>query len=136
MDKHLEPGKRKRFRRIGNQTASGMPASGNEEPASAIQGRASERLAREAKESHLGIDAVTHAKQGVLNLSTSDVGVEQAQRTDAAEGSVVASHPNSGGLHAPQGRRGQMSDVGKTVKPIGLHRREQALVLTTGKGSS
>jgi hypothetical protein len=37
MDEHFEPGKRERLRRISNQTTSGMPASGNEEAASAVK---------------------------------------------------------------------------------------------------
>jgi hypothetical protein len=52
VDEDFEPGKGEGLGCIGNQTASGMPASRNEEPASAVERRACERPARETNESH------------------------------------------------------------------------------------
>jgi hypothetical protein len=52
MNEHFEPGEGERLGSIGHQPPRGVPAPGYKEPASAIEGRASEGFATDTKNLH------------------------------------------------------------------------------------
>jgi hypothetical protein len=78
---------------------------------------------------------VVQASEEILNLTTTNVSVQQSERRGTAESSVWPTQPNAGRFESTKRGSGNMSNVGNAIESIGLHRREEALVPATSKSS-
>jgi hypothetical protein len=76
---------------------------------------------------------VVQSGEKLLDLPTTNVRIEQAKRRDAAEASVWSTQPSARPFEAPKRGGSHVRDIGNTIKSIGLHWRQQALMLPAGE---
>jgi hypothetical protein len=76
---------------------------------------------------------VVQTGEKILDLTTPDVRIEQAEGRDTAQGSVRSTQPNAGRIESTKRGGSNVRDVGKTIKSIGLDWRQEALMLSAGE---
>lgn len=132
MDENLERGERKSRRRVDDSTASRVPPTGSEKPASAAQRTTGVPRSADPPKAHeifltagkvrilclgsgLTIDSVAQSQQEIFDLLLSDLGIEVRKRRFSSERPIGPGEPMPGFVDRAEDFGCEKQDVGHAV---------------------